>query len=57
MEKSAGSHERVAKSYEMAAASSGHDEYLQHAARHREFAREDLRIAERLRQMAEGDDG
>jgi hypothetical protein len=62
MDKSADSHERTAKAYEEAAEHSvlSKDEYLRHAARHRDYAREDRRMAERLRRMAdsgEPDDG
>jgi hypothetical protein len=51
-EKSAGSHDQIARSYEKLAELGEGDEYLQRAARHRAFAHEDRRIAERLRRMA-----
>ncbi|WP_082974968.1 hypothetical protein [Mycobacterium sp. 1245805.9] len=56
MDKSADSHERTAKAYEEAAEHSvfSKDEYRKHAARHRDFAREDRRMAKRLRRMADG---
>jgi hypothetical protein len=56
LDKSADSHVRTATSYDEAAKHSvlSRDEYQQHAARHREIAREDRRMAERLRRMAEG---
>lgn len=55
VDESAASHERTAKAYEKAAEHRDRpdDEYLQHAARHREFAQEDRQMAERLRRMAE----
>jgi flagellar biosynthesis/type III secretory pathway protein FliH len=55
VQKSAESHERTAQSYERAAAqhSGRRDTYLARAARHREFAEVDYRMAERLRQMCE----
>ena len=54
LDHSADSHERTAKVYEDAAEHGGlrKDEYLQHAARHREFAHEDRQMAERMRQLA-----
>jgi hypothetical protein len=54
LQRSAESHERTAISYELAAERSGQELiYLQHAARHRAYADEDRRMAERLRQVAE----
>ena len=55
MDDSAASRERTAKAYEEAAEHRDlrDDEYLEHAARHREFAREDRLMPERLRRMAE----
>lgn len=47
-EKSADSHDRAARSYEKLAELGEGNEYLQRAARHREFAQEDRRIAKRL---------
>jgi hypothetical protein len=56
MERSAASQDRVAKAYEeVAAHNQRRDEYLKHAARHREFAQEDRLMAEGLRRMAESD--
>jgi hypothetical protein len=51
-EKSAGSHDRIARSYEKLAELGEGDEYLERAARHHALAHEDRRIAERLRRMA-----
>jgi hypothetical protein len=52
---SADSHERTADAYEEAVKHGGRqgDECRQHAARHREFAREDRLMARRLRRMAD----
>lgn len=51
-DKSACSHDRTAKSYEEMAELGEGNQYLERAARHREFAHEDRRIADRLRRMA-----
>ena len=52
-QKTAESHERTAKSFEQVAAVSKHrDECLEHAGRHRHFAREDRLLAEQLREWA-----
>ena len=55
LDNSAASHDRTAKAYEEAAKHSvlAEDEYRQHAARHREYARDDRLMAVRLRRMAE----
>lgn len=55
LDHSADSHERTAHAYDEAAGHEGRhcDECREHAAIHRAFAREDRRMAERLRQMAE----
>src|SRR5437016_1737437 len=55
LEKSAESQERMARSYEEAAErdDSRQDEFRAHAASHSKYAREDHRIAQQLRQMAE----
>lgn len=54
-EQSADCHDRTAASYEnLAAATHQGDEYRDNAARHREFAREDRRLAVLLRRMADG---
>ena len=56
VDKSADCHDRAARSYEQLAEGGGRgDEYLEHAAVHREFAQEDRRMAQRLRQDAESD--
>jgi hypothetical protein len=56
LHKSAVSQDRTAKSYEDLAEHSGRpNDYLEHAARHREFAEEDRRMAGRLRRMADSD--
>ncbi len=52
LDKSADSHDRAALSYEQLA-ETGDDGASDHAARHREFAEEDRRIADQLRRMAE----
>lgn len=54
-DRSADSHDRAASSYERLAAQPNgrHDEYLKHATRHREYAREDRRMAQQLRLLAE----
>jgi hypothetical protein len=55
LQRSAEGHERTATSYELAAERSDQPGiYLQHAARHRAYADEDHRMAERLRRVAEG---
>src|SRR6516162_3071148 len=53
-DKSADSHERTAKAFEEAAehCATGKDGYRQQAAHQREFAVEDRRMAQRLRDMA-----
>jgi hypothetical protein len=51
-DRSADSHDAVARSYEQSARADRPDDHGWHAARHREFASEDRDIAERLRQMA-----
>lgn len=54
LERSANSQERTAKAYEDAAENSDRrDEYLAAAARHRQFAQEDHRMAQQLRHMGE----
>lgn len=54
-DQSADCHDRTATSYErLAEARVCGDDYRGHAARHREFAREDRRLAARLRRMADG---
>jgi hypothetical protein len=57
MANSANSQDRTAKALEEAAEYFIHhkDEYRGYAARHREFAQDDRRMAEQLRQMAEID--
>jgi hypothetical protein len=52
-EKSAGTHDRIVSSYEKLAEFGEGEQYLERATRHREFAHEDRRIAERLRRMAD----
>jgi hypothetical protein len=55
LQRSAESHERTAVSYELAAERSDQQGmYLQHAARHRAYANEDRQMAERLRQVIDG---
>ncbi len=55
LDNSADSHERTANAYDETAERNtvGGDEYRQHAAIHREFAREDRQMAQRLRHMAD----
>jgi hypothetical protein len=54
-ERSADCHDRTAASYErLAEGTLGGDAYREHAARHREFAQEDRRLAASMRQMADG---
>ena len=54
IEKSAVYHDRAAASYEkLAIFSECGTGYLDHATRHREFAREDRRMAQRLREISE----
>lgn len=53
-DKSADSHDRTASSYEkLANRATYQNDYLEHAARHRDYAQEDHRIAQRLRQISE----
>ncbi len=55
LDDSADSHERTADGYDKAVKHGGlqWDECREHAAIHRAFAREDRRMAQRLRQMAD----
>jgi hypothetical protein len=54
-EQSADCHDRTAASYDrLAEATHCGENYREHAARHREFAEEDRRLAVRLRRMADG---
>ena len=51
--RSAAMQDEIAQAYETFDEHSAHDDYRWHAERHRDFAQEDRRIAERLREMAE----
>jgi urocanate hydratase len=56
LDRSAVSQDRAARIYEQLADNRERgDEYSEHAARHRQFAREDRVMAQRLREMAESD--
>jgi uncharacterized membrane-anchored protein YhcB (DUF1043 family) len=52
-DRSAEMQDAIAQAYETFDEHSAHDDYRWHAERHRDFAQEDRRIAERLREMAE----